>query len=112
VLGLWVLNHAAVPERMVDEAARVLRPGGTLLLVLEDMEPAWSDLLRGRHPRGAPHARGAALRKLCAPFCPWPLQEDHVRIRERDLRGWLDHRFVRVRRGWMGVYLGYEAVRA
>jgi hypothetical protein len=43
---------------------------------------------------------------------PWPLQEDHVRIRERDVRRWLDLRFTGVRREWLGVYLGFTAVRA
>lgn len=112
VLGLWVLNHAAAPERMVDEAARVLRAGGRLLIVLEDMEPTWRDLIGGRYPPGAPHAPSARLRKLSTTLRPWPLQEDHVRIRERALRRWLRGRFLGVRREWLGVYLGYEGVRA
>lgn len=112
VLALWTLNHARAPERMLEEAARVLRPGGRLLLVLEDMEPSWEDLTGKRYPAGAPHARRAALGKLLALVRGWPLQEDHVRIRERDLRRWLSGRFVAVRRDWLGVYLGYEATRA
>lgn len=112
VLALWVLNHAAAPARMVEEAARVLRPGGKLLVVLEDMEPTWGDLIRGRFPPGVPHGRGAGLRKLATPIRRWPLQDDHVRIRERALRRWLRGRFDGVRREWLGVYLGYEGVRA
>jgi SAM-dependent methyltransferase len=107
VIALWVLNHAADPARMLDEAARVLHPGGKLLLVLEDMEPSWADLRAGHYPPGA-----TVLRKLSTAFRPWPLQEDHLRIREHDLRRWLRGRFVDVRREWLGVYLGYQGVRS
>ena len=43
-LGFWSLNHAVDPSAVIAEAARVLRPGGLLLLVLEDMPPRWLDL--------------------------------------------------------------------
>ena len=109
VLALWVLNHARDPAAAVAEAARVLRPGGVFIAVLEDMEPTWSDLRARRYPAGAPHARGAWLRKAAR---AWPLQDDHVRIRERDLRRWLADRFRDLRRDWIGVYLGFEAVRS
>ncbi|MGE4053869.1 MAG: glycosyltransferase [Vicinamibacterales bacterium] len=36
VLVLWALNHAVDPRRVVAEAVRVLRPGGRILLVIEE----------------------------------------------------------------------------
>lgn len=112
VIALWMLNHSVDPARVVAEAARVLRPGGRLLLVLEDMEPSWSDLRHGRFPPGAPHARLATLRKAWATVAGWPLQADHMRIREGDLRRWLAPCFEDVEREWIGVYLVYAARRS
>ena len=45
VVAFWSLNHVGDPGRVVQEIGRVLRSGGRLLLVLEDMEPRWRDLL-------------------------------------------------------------------
>lgn len=107
VLGLWCLNHAEVPALVIAEAARVLEPGGQLVLVLEDMEPSWRDVLRWSQGRG--RRRGAlrtALRKLLRPFGgSWPLQPDHVAISENSLKEWAAPYFDPVRRTWRGEYL-------
>ena len=101
--------------------ARVLKRGGSARLVLEDVEPAWSDLLgdalrrigaflagrRGTagihmrlHDAFAAKARGA-----------WPLQEDHLRIRDSDLRRWIGTSFAIRRRSWIAGCLTYDLVR-
>jgi hypothetical protein len=38
----------------------------------------------------------------------WPLQDDHIRIRERELERWSTGRFRRVRREWLGGFLCCE----
>lgn len=126
VTAFWSLNHARDPARCITEIARVLRPGGTGLLVLEDMEPSWADVAR-RAARFAmsqvtgkgakaywhqPEVGGlmATLRhKLQGKV--WPLQPDHVRIREQDLRSWLAPGFAITRRAWRGGFLAYEISR-
>ena len=37
------LNHVDLPEPCIAELARIVRPEGRVLLVLEDMEPTWPD---------------------------------------------------------------------
>jgi SAM-dependent methyltransferase len=49
VLAFWSLNHCADPQRSLCEIARVLRPGGRCLLVLEDIEPPWRDILNSSY---------------------------------------------------------------
>lgn len=82
---------------MIGECARVLKPGGTLLLVLEDMNPRWRDLFS--MPRRI--AAWTLARKLAAALRlrDWPLQSDHVRIDEDALREWLSA-FVLTGRSW------------
>jgi SAM-dependent methyltransferase len=111
VLAFWSLNHVSDPERVFEEVRRVLRDGGRFLAVLEDMEPRWRDLLRP--PFREHHARGVAAAfavKLEAwlPGGAWPLQDDHLLIRERDLAAWSAARFEVVQRAWVGRYLTYE----
>ena len=56
--------------------------------------------------------RALAIEKLVAslPGRAWPLQDDHIRIRERDIRQWSARDFDVVRREWIGNYLTYELV--
>jgi SAM-dependent methyltransferase len=114
VLSFWSLNHAREPERVVQEAGRVLRPGGRFLLVLEDMVPRWRDLPRlFRVHRGREARRTLVTAKLSCTLGrrDWPLQDDHLRIRERQLRTWISGRFRVARRAWIGQYLTYDLCR-
>jgi SAM-dependent methyltransferase len=114
VLAFWMLNHASDPARIFQQAARVLRPGGRFLLVLEDMEPSWRDVARPEmRRRGMAAIRALAKQKLGAALLrrAWPLQEDHIRIRERDLRRWSAAGFDVAWRAWIGNFLTYEFVR-
>jgi SAM-dependent methyltransferase len=113
VLAFWTINHAADPARMFAEVSRVLKRGGVFLVVLEDMEPRWRDVVRPTiRARGAREVVRVAGRKLAAalPGGAWPLQHDHIRIREQDLRAWSAAGFDTARRAWIGDYLTYEYV--
>jgi SAM-dependent methyltransferase len=138
VLAFWSLNHASSPKQCIVEMYRVLKPHGKALLVLEDMEPCWIDVARlsyqelknrlGRHvdnpidwhqdtiPTIWPTIGGDVIRSK-ATICyklsgkAWPLQIDHLRIKDRDLRYWLHGRFRTVNRDWLGGYLSYELER-
>ena len=110
-LGFWSLNHAVDPPAVIAEAARILRPGGVLLLVLEDMPPRWVDLARAglrpwRTARLVGHKLGSALLDR-----PWPRQPDHVRLTESDLRTWIEGRFEITVRRWTNAYLAFEMRR-
>jgi SAM-dependent methyltransferase len=103
-LCLWSLNHVASPRQAIDEALRVLKPCGRLLVTLEDMLPSWGDL----HSKAYPHATGprAFFAKFTAPVAGWPRQADHVAVSERLF---LQARGSRVRqRAWRGAYLTLE----
>ena len=115
VLALWSLNHAADPAMVVGEAGRVLRPGGLLVLVLEDMPPRWLDLgtpsfLAGRR---AAHTARLVVHKLRTSVMgrPWPIQSDHVPISEAELQAWSRKQFELRRRYWAKGYLSFELIR-
>jgi SAM-dependent methyltransferase len=115
VLALWTLNHAADPAMVVGEAGRVLRPGGLLVLVLEDMRPRWLDLatpgfLAGRR---AAHTARLVVHKLRTSVMgrPWPIQSDHIPISEAELRAWSREQFKIRRRHWASGYLAFELLR-
>jgi ubiquinone/menaquinone biosynthesis C-methylase UbiE len=125
-LMFWALNHVSDPAASIGELHRVLKPGGTVLLVVEDMEPTWTDValvaareLRARLWRGAPptrwqqptiaSARAAAVHKLLGR--PWPLQADHMRITEKALQGWFAERFRILSRSWPGEFLTFHLAR-
>jgi SAM-dependent methyltransferase len=114
VLALWALNHVSDPALVLEEAGRVLVPGGRLLVVLEDMEPRWRDILARRYRPGGLARRGrdvAGKLRAAWPGGSWPLQPDHVRIREADLHRWTRAVFDVRRRAWVGDYLTWEYVK-
>jgi SAM-dependent methyltransferase len=105
VLSLWSLNHVEKPDAVMSEIERVLRPGGKVLLSLDDVEPTWSDVIDGTYqdPRFPSH-RALLFTKLAAAIKGWLLQPDHLRIREHDLRYWT-RAFEWEERAWSGTYL-------
>lgn len=126
-LAFWSLNHASDVEKCVSEAARVLRPGGMALLVLEDMEPSWPDILRlgvqqvrtrlNIRPefltQWDQQSRKGVVRsaKFKLSGQEWPLQRDHMRILENDLRTWIRPGFDLIDRRWHGGFLSYQLRR-
>jgi len=72
-----VLEHAPEPEALLDEAARVLRPGGRLVASVRNAESAYGAHWRSVESRGQVPNQG--------PFVPLPAPE---------VRGWVADRFV------------------
>jgi SAM-dependent methyltransferase len=124
--AFWSLNHAVDPQQCIVEMHRVLKTSGTALLVLEDMEPTWSDTLV-RAWRGMCRRLGwrsqypiywhqGEIQTVKATFeyklsgKPWPLQRDHLRINDSDLHRWLHRRFTVVDRSWEGGFLSYRLI--
>jgi SAM-dependent methyltransferase len=111
-LSFWSLNHAMDPPRLIADLARVVRPAGRLLIVLDDVEPAWADVIGGAYADERFRSRPAlAWQKLCARLRGWPLQHDHLAIAEIDLSRWTEHAFRQRRRLWTGRYLTLELSR-
>jgi SAM-dependent methyltransferase len=105
VITFWSLNHLDDPGRAMAECARVVRPGGGMLIGLDDMEPRWSDIARGTYADHRFPTRPALVRaKLRSAIAGWPLQSDHIRVRERELRRWTPL-FRWETRAWVGAYL-------
>ena len=74
VLAFWSLNHCADPKRSLFEIARVLRPGGLCLLVLEDVEPPWRDIFSSSYRDWRSWSRKRlALEKCKALLFGWPV---------------------------------------
>ena len=112
-LSIWSLNHAARPAQMIREACRVLRPGGRLLLILDDVPPNWWDLFDPAFPvRGVRATAALVARKLRAIVTGWPIQSDHVPIRESGLLAWASPGLEVARRVWVGPYLTLEFQRS
>jgi SAM-dependent methyltransferase len=114
VYSFWSLNHSIRPELVVQEAARVLKPGGEFFLVLEDMHPRFSDI-PGRL-RFALSDRYWTKRYLeCLLHLlktgEWPLQNDHIRINESDLAQWSEGHFAISTRHWYGDYLTFRMTK-
>ena len=126
VLALWSLNHVSEPELVFREVHRVTKINGRFLIVLEDMEPRWKDLIEGGLLRFGIHldrrpplsARSVftktnVIKKLCGFITgrEWPLQSDHICIRDKDIKRWSDSQFSITRREWLNGYLIYELQR-
>jgi hypothetical protein len=89
--SFWNLNHAVEPRVVIVEAARVLRPRGLLLLVLDDMPPRWrrlgaAGLLRNRPLRIA-RLIGHKLSTTLPPLATAPGSRAADRTRPRFLDG-------------------------
>jgi SAM-dependent methyltransferase len=115
VVSFWSLNHVRDPARVLAQCARVLRAGGVLFLVLEDVEPRWSDLaLPSFRRRGAREWLGVAVSKARASSGAraFPLQSDHIRIEEAALAGWCGGDFRLEERAWPERYLTLRLRRA
>jgi ubiquinone/menaquinone biosynthesis C-methylase UbiE len=123
-LALWSFNHASDPGTCLSEIHRVLKPGGKSLIVLEDMEPTLSDTWRlwlqeqrerlGRraefpiawHQDEIQTAAQTLRHRLKQRT--WPLQPDHVRVEEAQLRAVMQGRFKMLNRSWAGGFLFYD----
>jgi SAM-dependent methyltransferase len=104
-LSFWSINHLDDPSRALAECARVVRPGGGMLISLDDMEPGWTDITSGSYVDHRFPTRASVVRaKLWASIAGWPLQTDHIRIREDLLRRWTPL-FRWEHRKWVGAYL-------
>jgi SAM-dependent methyltransferase len=120
-LSFWTLNHVEDPAACISETARVLKSGGTARLVFEDVEPGWGDLLGDGIKRVAGRLsgrRGTAGIHMRLPQAfaakalgEWPLQEDHLRIRDEELKRWLVPHFRVQRRSWIAGCLTYDLVK-
>jgi ubiquinone/menaquinone biosynthesis C-methylase UbiE len=113
VLSLFSINHAADPPSLVQEAARVLRPGGRLLIVAEDVEPRWRDLPTAGYRSGWTPLHRGVRQKLAADLGlrPWPIHPEHLAITEDDLRVWLSDDFELRDRSWVAGWLTLDAIK-
>jgi nitroreductase/SAM-dependent methyltransferase len=70
-----VLEHCPEPRRLLDEAARVLRPGGTLVASVRNLDSAYGRLWREEESRAQVPNQG--------PFVPLSAGEVHRWLAER-----------------------------
>jgi SAM-dependent methyltransferase len=111
VTSFWSLNHTADPAAALAQMSRVLRPGGRLLLVLEDAQPTWDDVWSGAYVDHRSSQVATLARRALAPVVGWPLQADHIRVSEDALSRSSANALIRRRRDWSGVYLTLEFER-
>lgn len=122
-LAMWSLNHVCEPEAVFKEVNRVLKCGARWLAVFEDVEPTWLDAIaatalncigmKTRLVQLEAPGRKIIKRKLIKRLRgqEWPLQSDHLRIRDSDLSRWCRGRFRRTKRRWVSGFLVYELVK-
>ncbi|MFQ4139750.1 glycosyltransferase [Nodosilinea sp. PGN35] len=120
VVSFWSANHCSEPQKFFEEVERVLRPGGTFFIVLEDMVPLWQDLLNPSFPAeevfqsffstSQTSSRFLRLRMLLNLLVKqdFPLQDDHIRISEYDIHEWVKNKFSVVQRTWFNQFLSFE----
>lgn len=106
VLSIFGLNHVIEPRKAVGEMTRILRPGGRLVLVLEDIRLRWRDLGPGGTyaVKDAAEHRLLRWRSLLTLCFGQPIAPDHLRVSERELARWT-HGMETIERNWRGVYL-------
>lgn len=112
--AFWSLNHSREPGQVLKEACRVLQPGGLFFVVLEDTVPRLRDMAgRLRFALSGRYWAVALARSLRTVLTTgaWPLQKDHIRVREADLKRWIERRFTVRRRRWYGNYLTFELIK-
>ncbi|QHT65782.1 class I SAM-dependent methyltransferase [Rhodocytophaga rosea] len=112
VLAFWSINHVNDPLKVFKEVQRVLKPGGKFLVVFEDMEPWWSDFLSSSMRRQFEQERLKEMidQKIKSSLLgnKWPVQADHIFITDKDIKEWINNRFEKINRQWIGTYLTYE----
>jgi SAM-dependent methyltransferase len=113
VLSMWTLNHARSPEETCCEMARVLKPGGRIIVILEESQPRWRDVLdRGLRQTGLRNvARQTVGRKIFYPLLgkKWPIAADHLYIPEQLLLHLLASRNCSAaKREWRGGCLCFD----
>lgn len=124
VLSFWSMNHTNNPEQVFYEAARVLKPGGKFLIVLEDMLPQWYDFIDFNFPAKDifnSYFDSLALLneknprfKLFLKYLKsenWPLQSDHIFIKETDILNWSSLNFEVSWRAWIKQFLTFEFIK-
>jgi SAM-dependent methyltransferase len=119
-LSIWSLNHAQDPARCIEEMARVLRRSGRARIVVDDVEPIWSDLIADGLARVHARLRGSTYRaKIPKPLLAalraklsgrWPVHEDHLPIAEADLLRWVKRRMQVDRIQWLAGSLTLDLV--
>lgn len=125
-MAFWSFNHMEDAASCLVEIARVLKPGGSAYVVLEDMEPTWGDIggysarrlaarfgmdggaSRDWHRGDIVGLKANVRQKLSGN--PWPLQDDHFLITEEAFRAWYGPLFRLQSRQWRGGFLTYELV--